>query len=106
MLGAGVHVIGHGAKPEYAGCRSNKLGFDLEIYESARFVVMTGERMTDALGPRDCQDELLSLCRKLWPKSQKLYSRRPTHPAPVGLEDQELLGRARRQHRREVPQTL
>jgi hypothetical protein len=94
--GAGVHVIGHGAKPEYAGCRSNKLGFDLEIYESARFVVMTGERMTDALGPRDCQDELLSLCRKLWPKSQKLYSRRPTHPAPVGLEDQELLGRARR----------
>jgi hypothetical protein len=94
--GTGVHVIGDGAKPEYAGCRSNKLGFDLEIYESARFVVMTGERMTGALGPRDCQDELLSLCRKLWPKSQKLYARRPTHPAPVGLEDQELLGRARR----------
>jgi putative DNA primase/helicase len=94
--GTGAHVIGHGAKPEYAGCRSNKLGFDMEIYDSARFMVMTGRRMTDALGPRDRQDELLSLCRKLWPKSQKLYSRRPTHPAPVGLEDQELLGRARR----------
>src|SRR5215203_1892473 len=92
----GVHVIGRGAKPEYAGCKSNKLGFDIEIYDSARFMVMTGQRMTDALGPRDRQDELLSLCRKLWPKSQKLYSRRPTHPAPVGLEDQELLGRARR----------
>jgi putative DNA primase/helicase len=94
--GTGVHVIGHGAKPEYAGCRSNKLGFDVEIYDRARFVVMTGRRMTDALGPRDRQDELLSLCRKLWPKREKLYSRRPTYPAPVGLEDQELLERARR----------
>jgi putative DNA primase/helicase len=94
--GTGVHVIGHGAKPGYAGCRSNKLGFDLEIYDSARFVVMTGRRMTDTPGPRDRQDELLSLCQKLWPKREKLYSRRPTHPAPVGLEDQELLGRAQR----------
>jgi putative DNA primase/helicase len=94
--GTGVHVIGHGTKPEYAGCKSSKLGFDIEVYDSARFVVMTGERMTDALGPKDRQDELLSLCRKLWPKSQKLYSRRSAHPAPVGLEDQELLGRARR----------
>jgi putative DNA primase/helicase len=96
--GTGVHVIGHGAKPEYAGCKSNKLGFDMEIYDSARFVVMTGQRMTDALGPRDLQDELLSLCQKLWPKSEKLYSKRPTHPnfADVCLEDQELLELARR----------
>jgi hypothetical protein len=93
--GTGVHVVAHGTKPEYAGCRSNKLGFDMEIYDSARFVVMTGERMTDALGPKDRQDELLSLCRKLWPKRERLYSKRPTHPAPVGLEDQELLERAR-----------
>src|SRR5215208_1892724 len=94
--GTGVHVIGHGAKPEYADCKSGKLGFGLEVYDSDRFVVMTGERMTEVTGPKDRQDELLSLCRKLWPKSQKLYSRRPTHPAPVGVEDQELLGRARR----------
>jgi putative DNA primase/helicase len=94
--GTGVHVIGHGTKPEYAGCKSSKLGFDIEVYDSARFVVMTGERMTDALGPKDRQDELLSLCRKLWPKRERLYSKRPTHPAPVGLEDQELLERARR----------
>jgi putative DNA primase/helicase len=93
--GTGVHVIGHGAKPEYAGCRSNKLGFDMEIYDNARFVVMTGERMTDVTGPKDRQDELLVLCGKLWPKRERLYSNRPTHPAPVGLEDQELLERAR-----------
>jgi putative DNA primase/helicase len=93
--GTGVHVIGHGAKPEYAGCRSNKLGFDMEIYDSARFMVMTGQRMTDVLGPKDRQDELLSLCRKLWAKRERLYSKRTTHPAPVGLEDQELLERAR-----------
>src|SRR5215203_3684692 len=94
--GTGVHVIGHGTKPEYAGCRSGKLGFGIEVYDSDRFVVTTGERMTEVTGPKDRQDELLSLCRKLWPKSETLYSRRPTHPAPVGLEDQELLGRARR----------
>jgi putative DNA primase/helicase len=94
--GTGVHVVAHGAKPEYAGCRSNKLGFDLEIYDSARFMVMTGRHITDALGPRDRQDELLSLCRKLWPKSEKLYSRSPERRTPVDLEDRELLERARR----------
>jgi putative DNA primase/helicase len=93
--GTGVHVVGHGTKPEYAGCRSGKLGFGIEVYDSARFVVMTGARMTEVTGPKDRQDELLSLCRKLWPKSERLYSKRPTHPAPVGLEDQELLERAR-----------
>jgi putative DNA primase/helicase len=93
--GTGVHVVGHGTKPEYAGCRSGKLGFGIEVYDIARFVVMTGERMTEVTGPKDRQDELLSLCRKLWPKRERLYSKRPTHPAPVGLEDQELLERAR-----------
>src|SRR5215208_2542628 len=93
--GTGVHVVAHGTKPEYAGCRSGKLGFGLEVYDSDRFVVMTGERMTEVTGPKDRQDELLSLCRKLWPKRERLYSKRPTHPAPVGLEDQELLERAR-----------
>jgi DNA-binding MarR family transcriptional regulator len=92
----GVHVVGHGAKPEYAGCRSDKLGFDIEVYDNARFVVMTGERMTKVTGPKDRQDELLELCGKLWPKSEKLYSKRPEHPGPVALEDQELLERARR----------
>jgi putative DNA primase/helicase len=93
--GTGVHVVAHGTKPEYAGCRSGMLGFGIEIYDSARFVVMTGRRMTDALGPRDRQDELLSLCRKLWPKRERLYSKRSSHPAPIGLEDQELVERAR-----------
>jgi putative DNA primase/helicase len=93
--GTGVHVVGHGTKPEYAGCKSSKLGFGIEVYDSARFVVMTGERMTEVTGVKDRQDELLSLCRKLWPKRERLYSKRPIHPAPVGLEDQELLERAR-----------
>jgi hypothetical protein len=94
--GRGVHIIGHGTKPEYAGCKSSKLGFGIEVYDSARFLVMTGERMTEATGPKDRQDELLVLCRKLWPKREKLYSQRPEHPGAVDLEDQELLERARR----------
>jgi putative DNA primase/helicase len=94
--GTGAHVVGYGTKPEYAGCKSGKLGFDIEVYESARFVVMTGKRMTEVTEPKDRQDELLALCRRLWPKSEKLYSKRPEHPGPVDLEDQELLERARR----------
>jgi hypothetical protein len=94
--GTGVHIIGHGTKPEYAGCRSDKLGFGIEVYDSARYVVMTGERMTEVTGPKDRQDEILALCRELWPKSEKLYSKRPEQPGPVDLEDQELLERARR----------
>lgn len=94
--GTGIHIIGHGTKPEYAGCKSDKLGFGIEVYDSARFLVMTGERMTEVTRPIDRQDELLALCRRLWPKSEKLYSKRPEHPGPVDLEDQELLERARR----------
>jgi hypothetical protein len=60
---------------------------------------MTGERMTEVTVPKDRQDELLVLCGKLWPKREKLYSKRPEHPGPVDLEDQELLERARRSRR-------
>jgi putative DNA primase/helicase len=94
--GTGVHVIGHGAKPEYAGCKSQKRGVGVEVYDTNRFMVMTGRRMSGEPEPQDRQDELLALCRKLWPKRGKFYSRRPGHPGAVGLEDQELLERARR----------
>ena len=94
--GTGAHVIGRGAKPEYAGCKSQKLGVGVEVYDTNRFMVMTGRRMSGEPEPQDRQDELLALCRKLWPKREKFYSRRPGHPGAVGLEDQELLERARR----------
>jgi len=94
--GTGVHVIGRGAKPEYAGCKSQKLGVGVEVYDTNRFMVMTGRRMSGEPEPQDRQDELLALCRKLWPKREKFYSRRPGHPGAVGLEDQEILERARR----------
>ena len=94
--GTGVHVIGRGAKPEYAGCKSQKLRIGVEVYDTNRFMVMTGRRMSGEPEPQDRQDELLALCRKLWPKREKFYSRRPGHPGAVGLEDQEILERARR----------
>jgi putative DNA primase/helicase len=94
--GTGVHVVGHGTKPEYAGCKSSRLGFGIEVYDNARFVVLTGERMSEVTESKDRQDELLVLCGKLWPKREKLYSKRPERPGPVDLEDQELLERARR----------
>ena len=95
--GTGAHVIGRGAKPEYAGCKSQKLGVGVEVYDTSRFMVMTGRHMSGEPEPQDRQDELLALCRKLWPKREKFYSSRPGgHPGAVGLEDQELLEHARR----------
>ena len=94
--GTGAHIIGEGRKPEWAGCKSKKMGPTVEVYDSKRFVVMTGERIGDQGEPLERQEKLEWLSQRLWPKSEKLYSKRPAHPAPVGLEDQELLEKARR----------
>jgi putative DNA primase/helicase len=93
--GTGVHVIGAGVKPDYARCRSKVLGFGLEVYDSARFVVLTGARMGAASTVEARQQELDELCRTLWPERPKNERQpRPSH-AGVGLDDEELLERAR-----------
>jgi|SRR5215216_3856648 len=45
ISGDGLHLFGEGKKPLYAGCKSNRLGFSAEVYDAARFVVVTGERI-------------------------------------------------------------
>jgi hypothetical protein len=94
--GHGLHLIGEGEKPAYAGCKSSEDGFGVEVYDAARFVVLTGDRLAGT--PADTQPrqrELCELCRRLWPKQEKM-AKGPRQSSPVGLEDEELLERARR----------
>jgi putative DNA primase/helicase len=94
--GEGVHVIGEGKKPAFAGCKSSRLGFEVEVYDSHRFLVVTGNRLPGTPEePQRRQRELDELCRTLWPKREK-FARGPRMSAPVDIEDEELLERARR----------
>jgi hypothetical protein len=98
VSGRGVHVVAEGTKPEYAGSRPKKLGFEIELYDSPRFLVLTGERLGGfPREPQHRQKELTDLCSRLWPKAQKMHGgRRTDRSNPLDLEDEELLARARR----------
>jgi primase-polymerase (primpol)-like protein len=91
----GVHVVGIGQKPRHAKCRSKALGVDVEVYDRSRFVVLTGERFGEHAEPQKRQGELEELCQKLWPKKPKTAFQIDIS-TPVGLDDLELLERARR----------
>ena len=96
--GKGIHAIGVGRKPQWANCKSGALGFSVEVYDRARFVVLTGKHCYGTGTLREYQQELDALCRKLWPgRSQERSEARPTPPntGPVDLEDAVLLERAR-----------
>jgi hypothetical protein len=95
--GRGVHIIGVGTKPEYARCKTLALGFEIEVYDRARFVVLTGSQIGDK-PIRECQGELENLCARLWPKAKPESSKagpKPPNTGPVDLEDSVLLERAR-----------
>ncbi len=90
----GIHIIGVGTKPKWANCRTQELGFEVEVYDQKRFLVLTGEQLAGAGQIRECQGELEELCKRLWPEHT---ARRPKPPntGPVDLEDAVLLERAR-----------
>jgi hypothetical protein len=94
--GTGVHVVGIGTKPEFAGCKSMKLGFTAEVYDSSRFMVMTGQSIARMLDPETKkQDELEWLCQRLWIKHERFNSRPQAESRAADLEDEALLDRAR-----------
>jgi putative DNA primase/helicase len=93
---SGLHIFGEGVKPDFAECRTKRLGFGVEVYDAAAFIVMTGERLLSTPGePQHRQREFTDLCHRLWPK-QGRFSQRKRRPDPVHLDDAELLERARR----------
>jgi hypothetical protein len=98
ISGRGLHIIGRGSKPAgLTRCKSRALGFELEVYDHNRFLVMTGNRLASlgsVAGVEDRADELEALCRELWPPSRSAAS--SPRSAPHDVDDAELLERARR----------
>lgn len=95
--GTGVHVIGTGEKPDYARCRSKVLGISVEIYDSARFAVLTGDQIGKRTDVEQRQRELEELCDRLWgPVGGATSARAERRASHAGVDDPELLERARR----------
>ena len=93
--GTGAHIIGEGQKPEWAGCKSRKMGPTVEVYDSKRFVVMTGDRISEHREPLKRQEKLEWLCQRLWIKAERMQTRPPSESRAHDLEDEALLDRAR-----------
>jgi hypothetical protein len=93
--GMGVHLVGEGKKPEWAGCKSKKMGPTVEVYDSKRFVVLTGDRIGEHREPLKRQEQLEWLCQRLWIKAERMNTRPPSESRAHDLEDQVLLDRAR-----------
>jgi putative DNA primase/helicase len=93
--GMGVHLVGEGKKPEWAGCKSKKMGPTVEVYDSKRFVVLTGDRIGEHREPLERQEQLEWLCQRLWIKAERMNTRPPSESRSHDLEDEALLDRAR-----------
>jgi putative DNA primase/helicase len=93
--GTGVHIVGVGTKPEFAGCKSRRMGFTAEVYDSSRFMVMTGQSIARMCEPEMRQDQLEWLCQRLWIKHERFNSRPQAQSRAADLEDEALLDRAR-----------
>jgi hypothetical protein len=93
ISGEGVRVIGIGEKPSWAKTVSYELGFKVELYDHAAFLVMTGNRISQHTEPQERQRELNALCRELWSKPKAKPG--PTRTVPIDLDDEALLEKAR-----------
>jgi len=93
ISGEGVRVIGIGEKPSWARTVSHELGFKLEVYDHAAFLVITGNRISGHTEPQQRQRELNALCSELWPKPKAKPG--PTRTVPIDLDDEALLTKAR-----------
>jgi putative DNA primase/helicase len=90
--GRGLRLFAHGGLPPYGRRRDR-----VEIYDSARFLTVTGHRLDgtpDTL--TDAPDELLTLHRELFgkPGAQVVGHMRGLRSPPPPLDDDELLSRA------------
>lgn len=85
--GKGIHILGLGEKPDFAGSRVNippPHNGEIEIYDSGQFLTMTGNPIVkDGIEClfRPCSAALGSLCRSLW-KVEKTASGKPHSPNP------------------------
>ena len=85
----GLRGIGRGVIPGDR-CRTGKV----EIYDSGRYVVMTGSTLPGHDTIRNCQAELTSWYREVFPPEPP---RPAAPPASTTIEDQDVIDRLRRQ---------
>jgi hypothetical protein len=92
VSGRGLHLLMHGEVPEWAGTKKRLDDLSVEVYATARFLVMTGVVLRDQ-PIQERRQEVQQLCALLWPER-----REDTPPAPSGgpsgLSDDVLLGMA------------
>jgi putative DNA primase/helicase len=93
--GTGVHLVGEGEKPDWAGCKSKKMGPTVEVYDRKRFFVTTGARIGEHREPLERQEKLEWLCQRLWIKAERMNTRPLSASRAHDLEDEALLDRAR-----------
>lgn len=92
--GTGVHIILKGRRPAGAG---NRVG-QIEIYESRRYLTVTGDALTTCRVVNDCQDALDALYVERWsPKPAKTAS--GPRRGGIALDDETLLRKARKDPR-------
>ena len=72
---------------------SHELGWKLEVYDHAAFLLITGNRISEHTEPRERQRQFNALCRELWPKPKPKAG--PTRTVPIDLDDEALLDKAR-----------
>lgn len=95
--GRGVKVFIFGKKPADAHCKSKAIpGFkECEIYDQDRFFTVTARPLTGAPTTVESrQDELETLCRRLWPASSPAPRRQ--QPVATLADDDAVIDRARR----------
>src|SRR5215208_1505660 len=71
------------------------MGPTVEVYDSKRFVVMTGKRIGEHREPLGREEQLEWLCQRLWIKAERMHTRPPSESRAHDLEDEALLDRAR-----------
>lgn len=91
--GRGIHMFLRGRLPP-EGRRKGKI----EIYESVRFLTMTGHQVESTSGTiQDRHDQILQLHAKIWPPASTDVDEQPATPpkATSTLEDEEILDATR-----------
>lgn len=84
--GTGLRIIIKGKKPIGAKCRVPIGEGQLEVYDTARFVTLTGHRIGHNTDVMDRQKALEDLCQQFLPPSPQSAVVAITPPAPDGTE--------------------
>jgi hypothetical protein len=102
VSGTGIHQIVKGALPpgrrrtgSDGKCPAIPAGAEVEMYDSARYFIMTGDVLSGASRIESCTDAVAALHGCLFPAAASAPPAALASPTPNDLPDDELLKRAR-----------